>query len=123
MIKVLIIDDDESMLMMLRLAFRKYDIKPDFAKDVEEGIELSLTNDYDVIISDINMPKNDGCTIANELKSRDVKSLIVGYTAYLMEQLPEDCNCFDKIYCKSDVYGHELPKIIIELYKYKHKNE
>ena len=121
--KMLIIDDDESMLMMLKIAFRKYDIKPDLVKDVEEGIKLSLTNNYDVIISDINMPKTDGCSIAYELKKKNIKSLIIGYTAYLIKQLPEECDYFDKIYCKSDVYGHELPKIVIKLYQDKLNNK
>ena len=60
MAKILIIDDEKSIRYTLReiLEYEKYQV--DEAKDGEEGLEMIVKNDYDVVLCDIKMPKMDG---------------------------------------------------------------
>jgi DNA-binding NtrC family response regulator len=60
MAKILIIDDEKSIRYTLReiLEYEKYQVEE--AKDGEEGLEMIIKNDYDVVLCDIKMPKMDG---------------------------------------------------------------
>jgi DNA-binding NtrC family response regulator len=60
MAKILIIDDEKSIRYTLReiLEYEKYQVEE--AKDGEEGLEMIVKNDYDVVLCDIKMPKMDG---------------------------------------------------------------
>ncbi len=60
MAKILIVDDEKSIRYTLReiLEFEKYKI--DEAKDGEEALEMIKSNNYDVALCDIKMPKMDG---------------------------------------------------------------
>lgn len=66
MAKILIIDDEKSIRTTLKeiLEYEKYSI--DEAKDGEEGLQLLLKNDYDVVLCDIKMPKMDGIEVLDK---------------------------------------------------------
>jgi DNA-binding response OmpR family regulator len=53
----------------------------DSAFDGEEGEELALSTDYDVIILDIMLPKIDGLDVCRELRNQRVKTPILMLTA------------------------------------------
>lgn len=58
--KILIIDDEKAIRNTLRdiLAYEKFDV--DEAADGAEGLKKVETQDYDVVLCDIKMPKMDG---------------------------------------------------------------
>jgi len=60
MAKLLIIDDEKAIRGALRdiLEYEGYAIEE--ANDGEQGLELVTTNDYDVVLCDIRMPKIEG---------------------------------------------------------------
>ena len=62
--KILIIDDEKAIRRTIKeiLEFEKYTV--DEAEDGQQGLEMALKGHYDVVLSDIKMPKLDG----NELK-------------------------------------------------------
>ncbi|MBI9034980.1 MAG: sigma-54-dependent Fis family transcriptional regulator [Bacteroidales bacterium] len=63
MAKILVIDDERSIRNTLReiLEYEKY--KVDDAQDGMQGLEMIQTNQYDVILCDIKMPKMDGMEV------------------------------------------------------------
>jgi two-component system nitrogen regulation response regulator NtrX len=63
MAKILIIDDEKSIRYALRevLEFEKYEVSE--AKDGEEGLNMVLQNQYDIVLCDVKMPKLDGVQV------------------------------------------------------------
>lgn len=78
MSKILIIDDEKAIRRSIReiLEFEKYQV--DEAEDGAQGLDLALKNQYDVILSDIKMPKLDGLELMHKLgESKSESSLIL----------------------------------------------
>lgn len=65
---VLIIDDDEKIISMLRrgLAFEGYEVKS--ALNGAEGLRAVLSGDPDVVILDVMMPQVDGFEVCRRLR-------------------------------------------------------
>lgn len=63
MAKILIVDDEKSIRSTLKeiLEYEKYIVEE--AENGEEGLEMILGNDYDVVLCDIKMPKLDGIEV------------------------------------------------------------
>lgn len=71
MAKILITDDERSIRNALKeiLEYEKYDI--DLAEDGQVAFELFKKNDYDLILSDIKMPKMDGIELLEQVKKEN----------------------------------------------------
>lgn len=62
--RVLVVDDDASILKIVRTALessRRWEV--DVSAQPEEGFELALKNDYDLLIFDFSMPRLDGALL------------------------------------------------------------
>jgi len=80
--KILIIDDEDSVRFLLRKMFeKKYMV--DEASDGEEGLELLKNKYYDVILSDIDMPKKTGVELYKDSLDAglNIKEKIIYITA------------------------------------------
>jgi two-component system nitrogen regulation response regulator NtrX len=66
--KILIIDDEKSIRNTLKeiLAYEGYDVSE--AQDGIEGIKLAEKDKFDIILSDIKMPKMDGIEVLERLQ-------------------------------------------------------
>lgn len=78
---VLIVDDMEAIRNMIRRLpiwgdVSGFIIKAE-AKDGEEALELFKDNDFDLVISDIRMPKLDGIDLIKELKEMSPDTITV----------------------------------------------
>ena len=69
--KILIADDEHKIIMTLEYAFRKAGYEVFIARDGSEVLELLKTEIPDMILLDIMMPKVDGFTTLQEIKSQD----------------------------------------------------
>ena len=71
--KVLIIDDEPYIRRVLELKLKKRGYQIFSAKNGEEGLSCFKTEQPDVVITDINMPKMDGkvfCELTSEFKKK-----------------------------------------------------
>lgn len=59
-VRILVADDEESILDLLSRFLEKIGYQADIAKDVASAIRLMQTHRYDVILTDKNMPDLDG---------------------------------------------------------------
>jgi CheY-like chemotaxis protein len=69
--KILVIDDDAYIRRVLELKLKKRGYQVTMAKDGEEGLQMIESQQPDVVISDIMMPKRDGkalCIKTNQIK-------------------------------------------------------
>ena len=67
MSKILVIDDERSIRNTLQEILEYEKFKVETAIDGEEGLEKIKTNDYDVILCDIKMPKMDGLEVLGNI--------------------------------------------------------
>jgi len=66
--KVLIIEDEESVLKVLSTKFTHEGFTVFEARDGEEGLELALKEKPDLIMLDVVMPRMDGLTMLKKLR-------------------------------------------------------
>ncbi|MBL7911735.1 MAG: sigma-54-dependent Fis family transcriptional regulator [Bacteroidia bacterium] len=77
MAKILVIDDEKAIRRSIKeiLEFEKHII--DEAEDGQMALEMALKNNYDIILSDIKMPKLDGIELLQKLVDNKVNSSII----------------------------------------------
>ena len=74
---VLIVDDDEAVLTMLRKVMKSSGIDSDTARSGGEAIEMAGQGRYDLMLLDVNMPGMDGFEVVQTLRSRGLKLPII----------------------------------------------
>lgn len=79
--KILVVEDEERLLESIREGLVHSGYVVDTALDGEEGSFMAFSNDYDLIILDINLPKKDGFEILREIRERDREVNIIMLTA------------------------------------------
>ncbi len=77
MAAILIIDDERSIRNTLKeiLEFESY--KVDLAEDGQQGLNMALANTYDLIFSDVKMPKLDGLEFLVKFREKNQETPIV----------------------------------------------
>ena len=90
--KVLIVDDSKQNLYMLEALLRGYGYEVSSAADGVEALEKAARKDFDMIISDILMPRMDGFQLCRAVKTNErlKKSAFVFYTATYTEPSDEE---------------------------------
>ncbi len=75
--KILVIDDEEIIrnLFIDMLEGEGYEVVT--VADGEEGFQEAMNNDYDLIISDIMLPGDDGLKIIKHIKNNDPDAMII----------------------------------------------
>ena len=81
--KILVVDDNELNIKVVRRILEQYDLLIEECSNGEECIDLvSETNDYDLILMDIMMPGMNGEETLSKLKQiEDFKTPVVALTA------------------------------------------
>ncbi len=87
--KILLVDDEIFFLEGLKEGLSEYrDVfSTDICFSVDEAIKLSNKNDYDLIISDIRMPKKNGLDLFVHLKKQKYNGGFIVMTAYGTEEI------------------------------------
>lgn len=67
--KVLVVDDDKTILTMLHKALKGNGIDTDLAISGEAGLELLTQNTYNLVLLDINMRGIDGFEVIQKMRS------------------------------------------------------
>ncbi len=75
--KILIIDDEKAIRRSIReiLEFEKYNV--DEAEDGQQGLDMAIKGGYNVILSDIKMPKLDGTELLTKLMAHDTDASLI----------------------------------------------
>ena len=79
--KILIIEDEESILMALEDNLRLEGYEVSSAKDGQLGLSMAEEQGYDLIILDIMLPKMDGFEICKQLRQEGIMTPILMLTA------------------------------------------
>ena len=79
--RILVIEDEKKIADFVRRGLKEEGYAVDIAYDGEQGYFLAKTNDYDVILLDLMLPKIDGITLCKRLKEESVASPVIMLTA------------------------------------------
>ncbi len=78
--KILIVEDEPSLNLLLAQALRSENYIIDSARDGEEGSFLARTNSYDLIIMDYMLPKMNGLEAIKEIRAEKISTPIIMLT-------------------------------------------
>jgi len=79
--RILLIEDERRLANVVKKGLMEEGFAVDMAFDGEEGQYLAQSEEYDLIILDITLPKVDGITICKELRKKNIKIPILMLTA------------------------------------------
>ncbi|MGL4411771.1 MAG: response regulator transcription factor [Bacteroidales bacterium] len=85
-LSVLLCEDDENLGMLLREYLQAKGYIVDLQADGEAGLRAFQKNKYDLCIFDVMMPKKDGFTLAQEIRSTNSEIPIVFLTAKALKE-------------------------------------
>jgi len=70
MARILAVDDSPSMRQLVKLALSSGGHEVDVATDGVEALQFAEKQQFDVVITDVNMPNMDGIALVKELRRR-----------------------------------------------------
>ena len=79
--KILLCEDDENLGMLLREYLQAKGFNADLYSDGETGYKAFLKGKYDICVLDVMMPKKDGFTLAQEIRTFNSEVPIIFLTA------------------------------------------
>ena len=79
--KVLIVDDEQSILTLLKYSLEKEGYEVIQAEDGQAGLELAMNHQLDFIILDLMLPKMDGMDVCKNLRQNKINTPILMLTA------------------------------------------
>ncbi|MFQ6617894.1 MAG: sigma-54-dependent transcriptional regulator [Fidelibacterota bacterium] len=80
--KILIADDEESIRDSLSMIISEEGFESDVAKDGQEALKKVTQNNYDLVITDIRMPKIDGMELLQKTLEISPQTFVIIITAY-----------------------------------------
>ena len=82
MTNVLIVDDNETLCRSLQKLVGRMDMKADYRTTLAGGLEGGLSENYDIVFLDVNLPDGSGLDIIPQLREMDSPPEIIIITGY-----------------------------------------
>ena len=85
-LKILLCEDDENLGMLLREYLQAKGFVAELCADGEAGFKAFLKTKFDICVLDVMMPKKDGFTLAQEIRSANTDVPIIFLTAKTLKE-------------------------------------
>ena len=79
--RILVVEDEHKIAQSLKKGLEQESFAVDLAFSGDTGLDLGLTNDYDVIILDPMLPVKSGIEICQQLRVNNIHTPILILTA------------------------------------------
>ena len=79
--RILVVEDEHKIANSIKRGFEQETWATDVAYDGEEGYDMASSEDYDVIVLDLMLPKMDGVEICKKLRAEGIHIPILMLTA------------------------------------------
>lgn len=83
-LRILVAEDDEDLSQVLRSILSQEGAQVQLAKDGAEAIEFALSEEFDVFLLDLQMPRINGYEAATELRNSAIMKPIIALTAHAL---------------------------------------
>ncbi|MDE7079988.1 MAG: response regulator, partial [Clostridia bacterium] len=75
--RILLVEDSLSLCEVLKTVLQKEKYEVQIANDGDSGLELALSNIFDLIILDVMMPKKNGFEVLKEMRKNRVMTPVI----------------------------------------------
>lgn len=82
MFRVLVVEDDETLRLTISSAFTEKNYTVNQVETGEEAVIKAMTNKYDLVLLDVNLPGMSGLDALKEIKEKDSSTIVIMLTAY-----------------------------------------
>jgi len=82
MARILVVDDDQGMREFMEIMLTKEGYSVTCAEDPSKAITLCDKKDFDLVITDLRMPKIDGIEFLKTIKDKKPETIVILITAY-----------------------------------------
>ncbi|MCD6174054.1 MAG: EAL domain-containing protein [Sulfurimonas sp.] len=122
--KVLYVEDDKLIRAEIQEYLERFFPVVDLADNGQEGLELYKKGDYDLVLSDINMPKMNGIEMSKAILQKNPNQAIIINSAYNESKyLLELFNAGIEYYVLKPVNIKQLNKIIYKVAEANHNQK
>jgi len=80
-IKILFVEDEEALGMVVSDSLKSRGFEVDYYSDGESALQAALSNEYNVLVLDVMLPKMDGFSMAKEYRKVNRETPIIFLTA------------------------------------------
>lgn len=84
---ILVVDDNDMIRSMVSDMLAKMDLEVSSAENGNKGLDLFLKNNFDLVITDFDMPGMNGIDLANRVKKKSPQTQIVLMTGRQKEEI------------------------------------
>ncbi len=81
LMRILLVEDDKGIARFVKKGLLENSFSVDVAYNGQEGLEIALSNPYDLIVLDILLPQKDGREILKELREKGNQVPVIFLTA------------------------------------------
>lgn len=127
--KILIVDDEKDAREMLQQAVKDWSFKADIATGAKEAIMLMKMNNYDIIITDKNMPGKNGDEEGGLYVLRHAKAILPASEVIMMTAFANMDSAIEAMrlgafdYLRKPFKLEELKEIIDRIIEYKNYSD
>ncbi|MFW7378545.1 MAG: response regulator [Oligoflexus sp.] len=89
--RILIIEDSRDIQNLLSILFKSQGAEVISAFDGEEGLQLALAENYDLVLLDIQLPSRDGYEICQILRKQQRQMPLIAMTAHVTVEERNQC--------------------------------
>ena len=75
--KLLIVEDETTLLQALSKGFRKLGYTVDATEDGEQALDFYFDNQYNLVVLDLNLPKIDGLDVRKEIRTENKETPVL----------------------------------------------
>ncbi len=79
--RILLIEDERKTVAFLAKGLREGGFAVDIAGDGETGLNLAISNQYDLLVVDVMLPEKDGWAVVAELRGANIRTPVLYLTA------------------------------------------
>lgn len=79
--KVLVVEDEPKLASFIKKGLEEQQCEVEMAYDGQIGRTMAMSNPYDVIVMDVNLPKMNGFDVVQALRKEDIKTPVLMLTA------------------------------------------
>ncbi|MCH2204086.1 MAG: ATP-binding protein, partial [Fuerstiella sp.] len=90
-VRVLVTDDTPANRKLVGLVLRKAGLTVDEAENGQQAVDMVMTDKYDLVLMDMQMPVMDGFTATSALRAAGLTLPIIALTANVMQSDRERC--------------------------------
>ncbi len=80
--KILVVDDESEMRVALETTLKREGYQPVCVEDGKKAWERIQDETFDLIVSDVKMPRMDGVELLRAVKQHSPKTIVIMMTAY-----------------------------------------